>query len=516
MTGGVRSLVVVLGDQLDPDSSAFDDFDPDTDRVWMAEVREESTHVWSSKVRIALFLSAMRHHAASLRGLGRPMDYVRIDDPDNTGRLSGELARALRRWQPRRLVMTAPGDWRVLKALRETAAAAGLTIELRDDRHFFCTVREFAAFSAGHRPLRMASFYREMRRRHGILMDGDEPVGDRWSFDAENQRPFPPDGPGFLPERVCFSPDEITREVLALVEREFPDHPGALRDFDWPVTRGQARLALDRFIVERLPVFGPWQDAMWPDSPWLWHAQLSAAMNLKLIGPREVVERAEQAWKDGAAPLASVEGFIRQVLGWREYVRGIYWTRMPALATANALVADRPLPAFYWNGETEMACLADALRQTLRLGYAHHIQRLMVTGLFAMLLGVRPHEVHEWYLAVYVDAVEWVELPNTLAMSQFADGGQMTTKPYVASGKYIERMSSGRLCARCPYRPELRTGSDACPFTTLYWDFLLRHSQRFSGHARLGAQVLQLDRLSDAQARAIRLQADELRQRFAS
>ncbi|WP_416762748.1 cryptochrome/photolyase family protein [Roseateles sp. So40a] len=513
--GPVRSLVLVLGDQLDADSSAFDDFDPRRDVVWMAEVREESTHVWSSRIRIALFLSAMRHHALALRQQGRRVDYVRLDEAGNTGRLDSELARALARWRPERVRMTAPGDWRVLKALRGAASAAGYAIELRDDRHFFCTVREFAAFSEGKRDLRMERFYRQMRRRHRVLMDGDEPVGDRWNFDAENQRPFPPTGPGFLPERVRVAPDALTREVLALVEREFPDHPGSLSDFDWPVTREQALLTLDRFIADRLPEFGQWQDAMWPGTPWLWHAQLSAALNLKLLGAREVVARAEQAWRDGDVPLSSAEGFIRQVLGWREYVRGIYWTRMPVLSTANALNADRPLPAFYWTGDTELACLKDALAQTLRLGYAHHIQRLMVTGLFALLLGVRPAEVHAWYLAIYVDAVEWVELPNTLGMSQFADGGQMTSKPYIASGKYIERMSGGQYCARCRYRPELRTGPDACPYTTLYWDFLLRHKDRFSQHPRVGAQFRHLERLSDGEIRAIRAQAQDLREQFA-
>jgi deoxyribodipyrimidine photolyase-related protein len=515
MRGAVRSLVVVLGDQLDAQASAFDDFDPRLDKVWMAEVREESTHVWSSRVRIALFLAAMRHHADVLRRMGREVDYVTLDDAENTGRLGSELSRALQRWQPLRVLMTAPGDWRVLKALRAAAAQSGWTIELRDDRHFFSTVREFSAFAADQRELRMETFYRHMRRRHGVLMDGDEPAGDRWNFDAENQQPFPRGGPGFVPERVGFAPDAVTREVIELVARAFPDHPGSLDDFDWAVTREQALQALDRFIAERLPEFGLWQDALWPDTPWLWHAQLSAAMNLKLIGPREVVSRVEQAWRAGQVPLASAEGFIRQVLGWREYVRGVYWTRMPALAQANALDADEPLPPFFWTGDTDLVCLADALRQTLQRGYAHHIQRLMVTGLFSLLLGVRPAAVHEWYLSVYVDAVEWVELPNTLGMSQYADGGAMTSKPYVASGKYIQRMSSGQYCARCRYRPELSVGAEACPYTTLYWDFLLKHRARFVHHPRLGAQVRQLERLSDEDVLAIRDQAGRVRTRFA-
>lgn len=514
MSSEVRHLVIVLGDQLDAQSSAFDDFDARVDRVWMAEVREESTHVWSSQIRIALFLSAMRHHAARLRDLGRTVEYIQLGEPGATGGLAQELQRALRRWAPERVVMTAPGDWRVLQALRAGAASVGYDIDVREDRHFFCTVRDFAAFAKGRRGLRMEHFYREMRRRHGVLMDGDMPAGDRWNFDAQNQSPFPAAGPSFVPGRVRFEPDAITRQVIELVQREFSDHPGSLSQFDWPVTREQALLALERFVCERLSEFGHWQDAMWPGQPWLWHAQLSAAMNLNLIGAREVVARAELAWRTGAAPLASVEGFIRQVLGWREFVRGIYWTRMPGLSQANALGADQPLPALYWTGNTELACLADALRQTLELGYAHHIQRLMVTGLLALLLRVEPARVHEWYLAVYVDAVEWVELPNTLGMSQFADGGDMTSKPYIASGKYIERMSAGAHCARCRYAPGVRVGPTACPYTTLYWDFLLSHRARFVHHPRLGAQVKHLERLSQAQAIEIQAQARDLRARL--
>lgn len=517
MTPPIRQLVLVLGDQLDGRASAFDGFDPAQDGIWMAEVREESTHVASSRIRTALFLSAMRHHAQLLRERGWPLHYVRLDDPANTGSLAGELARAIRLLRPERLVMTAPGDWRVLRALRRAAAEAGLALELRDDRHFFCTVREFADHARGHRTLRMENFYRQMRRQHRVLMEGEEgtqgygPAGGRWNFDADNRQSFGADGPGIVPEPARFEPDAITQEVLALVAREFARHPGDLDGFAWPVTREQALLALERFIDERLPSFGPWQDAIWPGQPWLWHAHLSAAMNLKLIGPREVVARAERAWREGRVPLASAEGFIRQVLGWREYVRGVYWTSMPGLAESNALDAQAPLPAFYWTGETPMACLSDAIRQTLRLGYAHHIQRLMVTGLFALLLGVRPREVHEWYLAIYVDAVEWVELPNTAGMSQYADGGVMTSKPYIASGKYIERMSGGQYCARCRYRPGLGQGPEACPFTTLYWDFLLRHRERFANHQRIGAQVRNLSRLSEQQAEAIRTRAAAIR-----
>jgi deoxyribodipyrimidine photolyase-related protein len=505
----MRRLVLVLGDQLDAQASAFDGFDPAQDAVWMAEVAEESTHIVSGQPRIALFLSAMRHFAETLKQLGRPLHYTRLDDADNRGSLAAQLAHDLARLQPRELMLTAPGDWRVLRALQATAREAGLPLEIRDDRHFYATVRDFTAHTKGRKSLRMEYFYREQRRRHGVLMDGDEPAGGRWNYDSDNRQPFGPDGPGFLPQPPRFEPDVITQEVLALVRTRFASHPGSPATFAWPVTRAQALQALQAFISERLPHFGPWQDAIWPGEPWLYHAQLSAALNLKLLNPREVVAAAEAAWRAGQVPLASAEGFIRQILGWREYVRGIYWTQMPAYLEYNALDAHQPLPAWYWDGRTDLACLRDAITQTLQHGYAHHIQRLMVTGLYALLLGVAPKEVHAWYLGVYVDAVEWVELPNTLGMSQHADGGLMASKPYIASGKYIERMSP--LCRSCPYDPAQRTGEQACPITTLYWDFLLRHENRLAANPRTALQVRNLARLDAIERRAVQERAAAIR-----
>jgi deoxyribodipyrimidine photolyase-related protein len=505
----LRTLVVVLGDQLDLDAAAFDGFDPSQDAAWMAEVEEESTHVWSSKQRIALFLSAMRHFAQALREAGRPLHYVRLDEPGNRRRLSSELQVALTALNPQRVVMTAPGDWRVLKALEAVVQAAGRVLELREDRHFFTTVREFAAHARGRKSLRMEYFYREQRRRHQVLMAGDEPAGGRWNFDDENREAFGPEGPGALPARATFEPDAVTREIIALVNDRFARHPGTLESFAWPVTREQARHALQQFVTQRLPLFGRYEDALWPGEPWLYHSQLSAALNLKLLGAREVVQAAESAYRTGHVPLPAAEGFIRQILGWREYVRGIYWTHMPEYAGLNALDAQQDLPAWYWTGETDMACQREVITQTLQHGYAHHIQRLMVTGLYALLLGVRPQQVHEWYLSVYVDAVEWAELPNTLGMSQYGDGGLMASKPYAATGKYIQRM--GGPCGTCRYDPARRDGERACPYTTLYWDFLMRHETRLSKNARMALQVKNLARLGDSERQAVRQRADDLR-----
>jgi deoxyribodipyrimidine photolyase-related protein len=501
----VRNLVIVLGDQLDMQSSALQDFDPVQDVVWMAEVHEESTHVWSAKQRIAVFLSAMRHFAQYLRARGLPLVYIGLGDAGNLGTLALQLKHAIAQLQPAALVLTAPGDWRVLHSLRAVATEHALPLDLRDDTHFFSTVREFAAHAQGRKQLRLEYWYRELRHKHGILMDGKDPVGGQWNFDADNRESFGKAGPQNVPPPTRFVPDAMTQEVIALVNTQFASHPGTLHSFGWPVTRSQALVALQIFIEQRLPLFGLYEDAMWAGEPWLYHSHLSCALNLKLLNPREVVQAAEDAYRTGRAPLAAVEGFTRQILGWREYVRGIYWTHMPDYLERNALDAQAELPAWYWTGETDMACLKDALTQTLEHGYAHHIQRLMVTSLYALLLGVKPQAVHTWYLSVYVDAVEWVELPNTLGMGQFGDGGLMASKPYVASGKYIQRMSNH--CKGCRYDPARSTGATACPYTTLYWDFLIRHEALLKKNPRMAMQLKNLARLDDAARDAVSTQA---------
>jgi len=509
MTTTRQRLILILGDQLDENASALRDFDPSHDTVWMAEVLEESTHIASSKQRTTVFLSAMRHFAAQLQARGWPLIYSQLDAPHNTGTLAGELSKAIAEVRPQQLVMTAPGDWRVLQCLRAVAKQHEVRLEIRDDTHFFSTVREFAAHAQGRKQLRLEYFYRELRQKNGILMAGKNPIGGQWNFDADNRGSFGKQGPSLLPPPTRVAPDAITQEVMRLVNDKLAHHPGSIAQFGWPVTRAQSLVALDEFITHRLPNFGLYQDAMWEGEVWLYHSHLSCALNLKLLNPREVCAAAEAALHRGQAPLQAVEGFVRQILGWREYVRGIYWTRMPEYAEGNAQQAHEPLPEFYWTGDTEMACLRDALKQTLQHGYAHHIQRLMVTGLYALLLGVEPKQVHQWYLGVYVDAVEWVELPNTLGMSQFADGGLMASKPYVASGKYIDRMSNH--CAGCRFNPAESTGNTACPYTTLYWDYLSRHADTLAKNPRMLMQLKNLNRLSDTQKIAIAFQAQEHR-----
>ena len=521
----VRQLLVVLGDQMNVDSALFDGADAERDVIWMAEVAGEATHVWSQQSRIALFLAAMRHFAAARRADGWRVDYRELPadaDSDDADSLEQALRQAIERLRPERVVWVQPGEYRLRQSLPAVAEALGIEWEERPDRHFLVEADWFAAWAARRKTLRMEHFYREQRRRFGVLMADGEPVGGRFNFDADNRRRFDARGPGLIDPPRRFRPDRITRSVLDRVAERFASHPGsdqeALSRFDWPVTPVEAEQALADFIEHRAIGFGAYQDAMWTDEAWLYHSRLSAAMNLKLISPQHVIRAVEAAYHDGHMTLASAEGFVRQVLGWREFVRCLYWWAMPEFAERNVLGAEGRLPSFYWTGRmadgsaVPMHCLGQAIDQTLSLGYAHHIQRLMVTGLFAQLLGVHPQAVHEWYLAVYVDAVEWVELPNVIGMSQHADGGLMASKPYVASGRYIQRMSN--YCRHCRFDPGEAVGERACPFTTLYWDFLDRHQSRFSRHPRTALQWKHLERIAPERLAAIRQAADDWRVMF--
>ena len=505
----MRNLIVVFGDQLNRTATAFDGLDAATDVVWMAEVAHEATHVWSHKQRIALFLAAMRHFRDALRAEGLCVDYTELTDHEDCGRFSSALGAVLRRRKPAKVIVTQPGEWRVQQGLKQLCAELNVPLEIRDDRHFYTTAADFKQHAQGRKSLRMEFFYRELRKRFAVLMDGGKPLGGDWNYDKDNRGRFGKSGPETSNQGPRFAPDSTTQAVLALVAERFADHPGSLDSFAWPVTAAQAQQALLDFIEHRLPNFGHYQDAMWTDEPWLYHSLISTSLNLKLLDPRDAVAAAEQAYNSGAAPLSAVEGFIRQILGWREYVRGIYWMKMPAYAALNQMNAVEPLPAFYWTAETDLVCLRQAIGQTLEHGYAHHIQRLMVTGLYALLLGVDPRRLHEWYLAVYVDAVEWVELPNTLGMSQYADGGLMASKPYVASGGYINKMSN--YCKSCPKDPKLKTGERACPFTTLYWDYLLRHQDALGQNQRMSLQLRNLERLNAQQRSEIAEAARSIR-----
>ena len=499
----IRTLRFLLGDQLTRRIATLTDLDPDHDVVLLVEVRAEATYVRHHKQKIAFLFSAMRHFAAELEAEGVRVDYVRLDDSANTGSFTGELMRAIARHEPDRVVVTEPGEWRVWEMMQAWRDDAAVPVQIRDDNRFLCPRADFAAWAGDRRSLRMETFYRGMRRRTGLLMDGGEPTGGRWNFDAENRKGLPKGHA--LPERVGFPPDAVTREVIALVEAAFADHFGATEAFAWPVTRADALAAFRDFLAVGLPHFGDYQDAMRTGAPFLYHALISPALNAGLLTPEEVCRAAERAYREGAAPLHCVEGFIRQILGWREYVRGLYWARMPDYAGSNALEATRDLPWFYWSGETEMNCLAQSIADTRAHAYAHHIQRLMVTGNFALLAGIAPAQVEEWYLVVYADAYEWVELPNVHGMVLWADGGVMGSKPYAASGAYINRMSD--YCRGCAYDVAQRTGPTACPFNALYWNFLITHADRLSGNPRLAMPYRNLARLDPSLRAEIQAQA---------
>lgn len=500
----MTTLRVVLGDQCSDGLSALEGLDPARDVVLMAEVRAECTYVRHHKQKIALVLSAMRHFAARLRARGVRVEYSRLDDPANTQTLAGEVARAAARLRPARILCTHPGEWRVLEDMRGWERATGVAVEIREDTRFLCSLDRFRAWAGERKQLRMEYFYREMRRATGLLMDGpDEPAGGQWNYDQENREALPRDIRPPKPRR--FPPDAVTREVMDLVGREFPEHFGTLDAFGWPVTAEEAEAALEDFVTHRLADFGRYQDAMAEGEPTLFHALVAAALNVGILDPRAACAAAERAWRAGEAPLNAVEGFIRQILGWREYVRGIYWLRMPAYRETNALGARRRLPWFYWSGETEMACLRAAIAQTRELAYAHHIQRLMVTGNFALLAGLDPAEVNDWYMVVYADAYEWVELPNTHGMALHADGGVMASKPYAASGAYINRMSDH--CRGCAFDVKAATGARACPFNFLYWDFIARHADRFARNPRMAMPLRTLARMDPRKAQAMRGQA---------
>ena len=479
MTG---TLVLILGDQLSRGISSLKNANPDTDRVLMVEVMEEATYVRHHKKKIAFVLSAMRHFAERLHQDGWQVDYVRLNDADNSGSFAGEVRRAIARHEISRVVVTEPGEWRVLKMIMSWQADLGLPVEILPDGRFIASHDDFAAWAEGRKQLRMEYFYRGMRRKTGLLMTGGEPEGGQWNFDADNRKPAR--AGLFMPRPRRVEPDAITCEVLELVEQRFSGHFGDLQPFWFAVTTEEAEAALEQWLAECLASFGDYQDAMLNGEPFLYHSLLALYINAGLLDPLKVCRKVEAAYHRGEAPLNSVEGFIRQIIGWREYVRGIYWLKMPGYVSENHFAADRPLPDFYWSGETDMACMRAAIGQTKQEAYAHHIQRLMVTGNFALLAGVDPAEVHEWYLAVYADAYEWVELPNTLGMSQFADGGLLASKPYAASGNYINKMSD--YCGTCRYKVSRKTGEDACPFNALYWDFLARNEAMLKGNPRLG------------------------------
>lgn len=510
----MRHLLLILGDQLDRNSAIFDGYDPDQDRIWMAESDYEISYVRSHKQRILLFLSAMRHFRDELVESGKAVIYHELtadSKKDHGQTFEAILQHTLVEEKPEAIRVVLPGDYRVKQELESIADKHDLTLDILPDVHFYGTINEFHKFARGKKSLLLETFYRQMRKQHDVLMEGNQPTGGKWNFDHDNRESLPRKGPGRIGRPTSFSHDEITQGVIELINARYADHPGETQDFNLPVTPGQARRMLSDFIQYHLEDFGRYEDAMWTDEPFLHHSRLSTSLNLKLINPRECIEAVVTAYKERAIPLASVEGFVRQILGWREFIRGVYWLHMPEYADQNHFDHQSSMPSFFWDGETDMHCVRQSIGHVLKFGYAHHIHRLMVLGNLSLTLGVHPYSFHEWHMAMYLDAIDWVSLPNTLGMSQHGDGGTVGTKPYVSTGNYVHKM--GNFCQECRYDFKKASGDDACPITTFYWDFLDRHYDSLIGNSRMKLQMTHVDKKRESgEIEQIRKHATKLRE----
>ncbi|GGF67094.1 deoxyribodipyrimidine photolyase-related protein [Mameliella alba] len=498
-------LILVLGDQLSEGLAALKAADKAHDVVVMAEVADETAYVPHHPKKIALILAGMRKFAARLREDGWEVRYTELDDTQNAGSICGELLRRAEETGATEVIATEPGEWRLINALRHCP----LKVRLLEDDRFIASHAMFDNWAKGRKALWLEYFYREMRRKTSLLMEGDDPAGGQWNFDHDNRKPAP-DAVTHRP--IWFEPDAVTEDVLDLVEARFPNNFGKLRPFGFATDRAQAQQALAHFIDHALPRFGDYQDAMLDGNRFLYHSLLSGYMNIGLLDPLEVCQAVEKAYENGDVPINAAEGFIRQIIGWREYVRGIYFREGPEYPGRNVLKHKRKLPWFYWSAETDMRCVAKAVEQTRDEAYAHHIQRLMVTGNFGLLAGVDPQALHEWYLSVYIDAFEWVEAPNTVGMSQFADGGIIASKPYVSSGNYINKMSDH--CKPCAYSVTAKTGENACPFNLLYWHFMDRHRDRFEGNPRMAQMYRTFDRMDPDKRETILREAQDFLDRM--
>ena len=500
------ALRIILGDQLSNEISSLSGINAEEDIVLICEVFAEATYVKHHKKKIVFLFSAMRHFAEELRvEKNYQVEYLKLNDPEPMQSFTQAVEKTLAKHKIDEIIVTSPGEYRVLTEINIWQELFGIPVDIREDARFLCNQVEFKNWSKDRKNLRMEYFYREMRKKYSILMDGDQPIGGKWNFDLENRKP---PNPNFdIPETFSSEPDAVTLDVMQLVEDKFSDHMGVLSDFHFAINAAQAKIALKQFIDERLKYFGDFQDAMIQGKPWMYHSHVGLYLNCGLLSPLECIQAAEQAYHDSHAPLNAVEGFIRQILGWREFVRGIYWNEMPDYASLNFFEAERDLPAFYWDADTKMNCVHQSVKETSQNAYAHHIQRLMVLGNFALLTGINPVQVNAWFLSVYADAFEWVELPNVSGMALFADGGYLASKPYAAGGGYINKMSN--YCKSCSYSVTKKSGPDACPFNYLYWDFLERNRNKLGNNHRIGMMYKVYDRMSEEKKEMIKVDSNE-------
>lgn len=502
----MTTLRIILGDQLSYDIASLMDYQ-ENDLVLMMEVREETQYVKHHKKKLVFIFSSMRHFAQELINKNYRVKYIKLDESESLSSFTDTLNAQVKLIKPSKIVCTEPGEYRVLLMMQSWEKTFKTPVEIRADKRYFSAITEFKQWAKGRKNLRMEFFYRTLRQRIGILMEQGEPIGGKWNYDSENRHAYDHKVP--LPKPYQIKIDKITQEVIELVKQHFDGYPGEINNFNFAVTRKAALQALNYFINQALPFFGTYQDAMMLDNNVLFHSGLSQYLNIGLLSAKEICASAEKAYLTKHAPLNAVEGFIRQILGWREYIRGIYWLKMPEYANNNYLKADEKLPDFYWDGKTDMRCMQHVIEATLQDAQSHHIQRLMITGNFALLYGVLPSEVCKWYLAMYADAYEWVELPNTLGMALYGDGGFLASKPYAASGAYINKMSN--FCQSCRYQVKLKVGPDACPFNYLYWDFMLKHQALFMQHPRLKFAINHAGKMNLSQIEQIKESAKAFR-----
>ena len=505
----MTAVKLILGDQLNACHSWFGVPQSDTVFVLM-EMRQETDYVLHHAQKILAIFAAMREFARQLKDAGHRVHYLAIDDPANRQALPENLDWLIKKYRASSFKYQEPDEWRLDAQLADYAARQSITCGMVDSEHFYTARNDAAQLFAGHRKWLMERFYRDMRVRHQVLMEGAKPVGGQWNYDHDNRKSWP-GVPAEPPDRRPLHDHSVLWQTIVDAGVASFGQPQASH-VRWPLNRTEALGQLDAFVTDALPSFGEFQDAMSSRASRLFHSLMSFAMNVKMLSPAEVVLRVEQAWRAGAVPLAAAEGFIRQILGWREFVRGVYWARMPGYAEHNVFHHDLPLPVWFWSGKTRMRCLSHAIGDSLENAHAHHIQRLMIIGNFALLAGLSPVEVHRWYLGIYIDAFEWVELPNTLGMSQFADGGLLATKPYVSSAAYIDRMSD--YCKGCHYDRKQREGERACPYNSLYWDFFARNGAILAPNPRLGMVYRQLEKMGSGAVESLQAHALALRGRL--
>ena len=497
-----KTLRLILGDQLNQNHSWFRSSDENVVYLMM-EMRQETDYVRHHIQKVVAFFSAMRHFARWLILNNHEVIYMNLSDPDNKQNLVENIRMTLGRDEFRSFEYLLPDEYRLDIQLKDFSTELNLPTRALDTEHFLSTREELADFF-GQKNFLMESFYRDSRKKHGWLMDSGSPVGGKWNYDQENRKSLPK-GHSIV-EPLVFEND--VSEILSMLEASDVQTIGTISagKLIWPATREQSLSLFTFFLEHCLRDFGKYQDAMDTSNWSLYHARISFALNTKMLHPKEVVEQAIEHYENHHdVSLSAVEGFVRQIAGWREFIRGVYWAQMPNYEKENQLNHHAPLPEYYWTGKTKMSCMKYAIEQSLEYAYAHHIQRLMVTGNFALMANVDPKWVDEWYLGIYIDAIQWVELPNTRGMSQFADGGLVATKPYISSANYINKM--GNYCHDCVYDPKLKIGEGACPFNSLYWNFLMKNKEVFSRNSRMSMVYHLLNKMTESEREALRQQA---------